>query len=148
MSRLEQDMERTPSADEIANELDLSLDDVYNSLINNQRHVSMDASLNTDESDDRSLYDTYKENEEGDPDRHLMTESLIQEVQNSLRMLAKRESEILRLYFGLDTNPPHTLEEIGMKFGLTRERVRQIKEKAIRRLKNSSRSSQLRPYLG
>jgi RNA polymerase primary sigma factor len=148
MSRLEQDMERTPSADEIANELDLSLDDVYNSLINNQRHVSMDASLNSDESDDRSLYDTYKENEEGDPDRHLMTESLIQEVQNSLRMLAKRESEILRLYFGLDTNPPHTLEEIGMKFGLTRERVRQIKEKAIRRLKNSSRSSQLRPYLG
>ena len=63
-------------------------------------------------------------------------------------MLAKRESEILRLYFGLDTNPPHTLEEIGMKFGLTAERVRQIKEKAIRRLKNSSRSSQLRPYLG
>ncbi len=148
VSKLEQDMERMPSADEIAEIMELTLDEVRNSLRNGQRHVSMDAPITSDASDERSMYDMYKENEEANPDQNLISESLRQEIKRSLSTLAKREADVLRLYFGLERSPSHTLEEIGNKYGLTRERVRQIKEKAIRRLKNSSRSHQLRPYLG
>lgn len=148
VSKLEQDMERPPTAGEIADTLDLPIDDVKNSLRHGLRHVSMDAPVSGDSGEDRSMYDMYKENEEANPDQKLLSESLRQEVKRSLSTLAKREAEILRLYFGLDKNPSHTLEEIGTLYGLTRERVRQIKEKAIRRLKTSSRCHQLRPYLG
>ena len=147
-SKLEQDMERAPTANEIADIMDLSLKDVKNSLRNNQRHVSMDAPMVGDGGDDRNMYDMYQENDEANPDQKLISESLKQEIHRSLSTLAKRESDVLRLYFGLESKPSHTLEEIGTMYGLTRERVRQIKEKAIRRLKTSSRSHQLRPYLG
>jgi len=148
VSKLEQDMERLPSAAEIADIMDLSVDDVKNSLRQSQRHVSMDAPVTNDASEDRSMYDMYKENDEANPDQKLISESLRQEIKRSLSTLAKREADVLKLYFGLDTKPSHTLEEIGKLYGLTRERVRQIKEKAIRRLKTSSRCHQLRPYLG
>ena len=147
-SKLEQDMERAPTAVEIAEIMDLSLKDVKNSLRQNQRHVSMDAPMVGDGGDDRSMYDMYQENDVANPDQKLISESLKQEIKRSLSTLAKRESDVLRLYFGLDARAPHTLEEIGTMYGLTRERVRQIKEKAIRRLKTSSRCHQLRPYLG
>ena len=148
VSKLEQDMERMPSADEIADIMDLSIDDVKNSLRQSQRHVSMDAPVSNDASEDRSMYDMYQVNDEANPDQKLISESLRQEIKRSLSTLAKREADVLKLYFGLDTRPSHTLEEIGKLYGLTRERVRQIKEKAIRRLKTSSRCHQLRPYLG
>lgn len=147
-SKLEQDMERAPTADEIADIMDLPITDVKNSLRQSQRHVSMDAPVSSDSGDERSMYDMYKENDEAHPDKNLISESLKQEIRRSLSTLAKRESDVLRLYFGLETKPPHTLEEIGTLYGLTRERVRQIKEKALRRLKTSSRCHQLRPYLG
>ena len=148
VSKLEQDMERQPTADEVADLLDISVKDVKNSMRHNQRHVSMDAPVAGDQGDDRSMYDMYQENDLATPDQNLITESLKQDIQRSLTILSKRESEVLRLYFGLNNGTVYTLEEIGMQFDLTRERVRQIKEKAIRRLKNSSRSHTLRPYLG
>jgi RNA polymerase primary sigma factor len=107
----------------------------------------MDAPV-SDGNDERNMYDMYQVNDEANPDHRLISESLKQEIKHSLSTLAKRESDVLRLYFGLDSRASHTLEEIGTMYGLTRERVRQIKEKAIRRLKTSSRCHQLRPYLG
>tara|TARA_R110002050_G_scaffold129000_1_gene250406 strand:- start:3336 stop:4205 length:870 start_codon:yes stop_codon:yes gene_type:complete len=147
-SKLEQTMERAPSADEIAEIMDMSIGDVKNSLRQSQRHVSMDAPISADGGDDRSMYDLYQVNDEANPDQRLISESLKQEIKRSLSTLAKRESDVLYLYFGLGSKTSHTLEEIGAMYGLTRERVRQIKEKAIRRLKTSSRCHQLRPYLG
>jgi RNA polymerase primary sigma factor len=147
-SKLEQDMERAPSAYEIAEMMDMAVGDVKNSLRQSQRHVSMDAPMTADGNDDRNLYDMYQVNDEANPDQNLISESLKQEIHRSLSTLAKRESDVLRLYFGLESKASHTLEEIGAMYGLTRERVRQIKEKAIRRLKTSSRCHQLRPYLG
>ena len=147
-SKLEQAMERTPSAEEIAELMELNLADVKNGLRQSQRHVSMDAPVAADGGDDRNMYDMYQVNDQANPDHRLISESLTLEVQRSLSTLAKRESEILRLYFGLEDKASHTLEEIGTIYGLTRERVRQIKEKALRRLKTSSRCHSLRPYLG
>ncbi len=147
-SKLEQDMERAPSAYEIAEMMDMAVGDVKNSLRQSQRHVSMDAPMTADGNDDRNLYDMYQVNDQANPDQNLISESLKQEINRSLSTLAKRESDVLRLYFGLESKASHTLEEIGGIYGLTRERVRQIKEKAIRRLKTSSRCHQLRPYLG
>ena len=147
-SKLEQDMERAPSAEEIAERMDLNISDVKNGLRQSQRHVSMDAPIGADGGDERNMYDMYQVNDQANPDHKLISESLTQEVQRSLSTLAKRESEILHLYFGLKDNATHTLEEIGAIYGLTRERVRQIKEKALRRLKTSSRCHSLRPYLG
>lgn len=147
-SKLEQDMERAPTAYEIAEMMDLPLKDIKNSLRQSQRHISMDAPVSGDSDDNRSMYDIHQENDEAAPDQNLISESLQSEIKRSFSILAKREKEILRLYFGLEANPPHTLEEIGSLYGLTRERVRQIKEKAVRRLKASSRSHYLRPYLG
>ena len=143
---LEQSHERPPSAEEIANELDMTISDVKESMKNSGRHVSMDAPLV--EGEDSNLYDVLRSGESPNPDRELMHESLRTEIERALETLTPREADVIRLYFGLGDQHPMTLEEIGETFDLTRERVRQIKEKAIRRLKHTSRSKILKTYLG
>ncbi len=143
---LEQAHERPPSAEEIAKELDMTINDVKESLKNSGRHVSMDAPLIQGE--DSNLYDVLRSGESPNPDRDLLHESLRTEIERALETLTPREADVIRLYFGLGDQHPMTLEEIGETFDLTRERVRQIKEKAIRRLKHTSRSKILKTYLG
>src|SRR5690554_6984609 len=143
---LEQFNERPPSPEEIAKELDMTISDVKESLKNSGRHVSMDAPLI--EGEDSNLYDVLRSGESPNPDRALLHESLRTEIERALETLTPREADVIRLYFGLGEQQPMTLEEIGETFDLTRERVRQIKEKAIRRLKHTSRSKILMTYLG
>jgi len=143
---LEQSHERPPSAEEIAKELDMTINDVKESMKNSGRHVSMDAPLV--EGEDSNLYDVLRSGESPNPDRDLLHESLRTEIERALETLTPREADVIRLYFGLASQHPMTLEEIGETFDLTRERVRQIKEKAIRRLKHTSRSKILMTYLG
>ena len=143
---LEQAHERAPSAEEIAKELDMTVNDVKESLKNSGRHVSMDAPLV--EGEDSNLYDVLNSGESPNPDRQLLHESLRTEIERALDTLTPREADVVRLYFGLGNQHAMTLEEIGETFDLTRERVRQIKEKAIRRLKHTSRSKILKTYLG
>ena len=143
---LEQSHERPPSAEEIAKELDMTINDVKESMKNSGRHVSMDAPLV--EGEDSNLYDVLNSGESPNPDRELLHESLRTEIERALETLTPREADVIRLYFGLGNQHPMTLEEIGETFDLTRERVRQIKEKAIRRLKHTSRSKILKTYLG
>jgi len=143
---LEQSNERAPSAEEIAKELDMTVNDVKESLKNSGRHVSMDAPLV--EGEDSNLYDVLNSGESPNPDKTLLHESLRTEIERALETLTPREADVVRLYFGLGNQHSMTLEEIGETFDLTRERVRQIKEKAIRRLKHTSRSKILKTYLG
>ena len=143
---LEQANERVPSAEEIAKELDMTVSDVKESMKNSGRHVSMDAPLV--EGEDSNLYDVLRSGESPNPDRNLLHESLRTEIERALETLTPREADVVRLYFGLGEKHAMTLEEIGETFDLTRERVRQIKEKAIRRLKHTSRSRILKTYLG
>ena len=143
---LEQSHERPPSAEEIAKELDMTINDVKESMKNSGRHVSMDAPLV--EGEDSNLYDVLRSGESPNPDKNLLHESLRTEIERALETLTPREADVIRLYFGLGNQHPMTLEEIGETFDLTRERVRQIKEKAIRRLKHTSRSKLLKSYLG
>jgi len=143
---LEQAHERMPSPEEIAKELDMTVDDVKQSLKNSGRHVSMDAPLIDGE--DSNLYDVLRSGESPNPDRELLHESLRTEIERALETLTPREADVIRLYFGLAGQHSMTLEEIGVTFVLTRELVRQIKEKAIRRLKHTSRSKILKTYLG
>ncbi len=143
---LEQANERPPSAEEIAKELELSVSEVKESLKNSGRHLSMDAPLI--EGEDSNLYDVLRANESPNPDKDLLLESLRVEIERALETLSCREADVVRLYFGLAGQQPMTLEEIGETFDLTRERVRQIKEKAVRRLKHNSRSKILKTYLG
>ena len=143
---LEQANERVPSAEEIARELDMSVNDVKESMKNAGRHISMDAPLV--EGEDSNLYDVIRRNESPNPDKNLVLESLRTEIDRALETLTPREADVIRLYFGLGEQHALTLEEIGETFDLTRERVRQIKEKAIRRLKQTSRSKILKTYLG
>jgi len=138
---LEQKYERAPSNDEIANKLELDEHDVKETVRNNGRHLSMDAPLTSD--DDTNLYDVFKSNSDQTPEKGLMTDSLRTEVRRVLDTLNPREADVLRFYFGLDHAAQLTLEEIGDKFDLTRERVRQIKEKAIRKLKHESKCRNL-----
>ena len=145
-ARLEQENERPPSAEEIAKELDMTVSDVKESMKNSGRHVSMDAPLI--EGEDSNLYDVLNSGESPNPDKSLLHESLKVEILRALEALTPREADVVKLYFGLGDAHPMTLEEIGETFDLTRERVRQIKEKAIRRLKHTSRSKILRTYLG
>ncbi|MFD1315309.1 sigma-70 family RNA polymerase sigma factor [Namhaeicola litoreus] len=145
-ARLEQENERVPSAEEIAKELDMTVSDVKESMKNSGRHVSMDAPLI--EGEDSNLYDVLDYGESPNPDGSLLHESLQVEILRALETLTPREADVVKLYFGLGDQHPMTLEEIGETFDLTRERVRQIKEKAIRRLKHTSRSKILRTYLG
>ncbi|MCH8286305.1 sigma-70 family RNA polymerase sigma factor [candidate division KSB1 bacterium] len=145
-SNLEQEFEREPSASEIAEELEMTPFEVSDTLKISGRHLSMDAPFNQGE--DNRLLDVIKNDRQPPPDSLLMQESLRKEVDRALSTLTKREAEVVKLYFGLDQEHPLTLEEIGEQFSLTRERVRQIKEKAIKRLRHASRSRALRTYLG
>lgn len=145
-SKLEQKFERPPSTDEIAESLDLPETKVESVLKITTRTVSMDAPLTQDE--DMSLLDVYVSDDNPTTDRELMKESLAREIQRLLATLTKKERDVINLYYGIGMNHGLTLDEIAMKFDLTRERVRQIKEKAIRRLKHTSRSKLLKAYLG
>ncbi len=145
-SNLEQEFEREPSPEEIAEQLDMTAFEVTDTMKMSGRHLSMDAPFNQGE--DNRLLDIIQNEMQPSPDNTLMKESLKKEVDRALETLSMREAEVVRLYFGLNREHPLTLEEIGEKFSLTRERVRQIKEKALRRLRNTSRSKALRTYLG
>ncbi|MBT8325136.1 MAG: RNA polymerase sigma factor RpoD/SigA [Winogradskyella sp.] len=145
-SHLEQLYQRPPNAEEIANELDISTSEVKNSMKNSGRHLSMDAPLK--EGETFSLYDVVSAGETPKPDRDLMSESLNLEVNRALETLTQKESDIIKLNFGIGNQPPMSLEEIGSIFDITRERVRQIREKGIRRLRHESRSKILKTYLG
>lgn len=145
-SELEQKFQREPSTEEIAEVLGDTVERVRADLKVSGRHVSMDAPFAQGE--ESSLLSVLPDESESTPDAALMTDSLSMEVQRALSTLTTRESQVLGLYFGLNNNDPMTLEEIGEKFDLTRERVRQIKERATRRLKDMSRSKTLRSYLG
>ncbi len=145
-SNLEQEYEREPSAQELAHELDMDENEVADTLKISGRHVSMDAPFAQGE--DNRLLDVLSNDQQPSPDTVLMIESLKMEIERALSTLTEREAEVIRLYFGLNKEHSLTLEEIGERFNLTRERVRQIKEKAIRRLRHASRSKNLRAYLG
>jgi len=145
-AKLEQQLEREPTADEIAKVMDMMPEDVFETLKNSGRHVSMDAPLSVND-EGGSMYDVMEEKDSISPDRELIHESLRREIERSLSTLTVREADVVRLYFGLNGQQPLTLEEIGERFELTRERVRQIKEKAVRRLKHTSRSKLLKAYL-
>lgn len=145
-SALEQEFEREPSASEIAEQLDMTDFEVADTLKISGRHLSMDAPFSN--SEDNRLLDVIQNDHQPPPDSDLMSESLKVEIERALATLTKREAEVVRLYFGLGQEHPLTLEEIGERFNLTRERVRQIKEKAIRRLRHASRSRALRAFLG
>ena len=146
-AKLEQEHERPPTAIELAELLEMTLEEVKTSMNNAGKHLSMDAPLREGD-DSGTMLDVMKNNDMPDPVEALMTDSLRIEIERSLDGLSIREADVIRLYFGLNGNQPHTLEEIGQKFDLTRERVRQIKEKAIRRLKHAGRGRVLRAYLG
>ncbi len=143
---LEQENERPPSPEEIAKKLDMTVSDVKESMKNSGRHLSMDAPLI--EGEDSNLYDVLNIGESPNPDKELLLDSLRTEIDRALETLTPREADVVKLYFGLGEQQAMTLEEIGETFDLTRERVRQIKEKAIRRLKHTSRSKILMTYLG
>ena len=145
-SNLEQEYEREPSASEIAEELEMTPYEVSDTLKISGKHLSLDAPFN--QGDDNRLLDVIQDDHQPPPDDLLLDESLRIEVKRALKTLSDREAEVIKLYFGLDREHPLTLEEIGERFNLTRERVRQIKEKAIRRLRHTSRSRMLRSYLG
>ncbi len=145
-SELEQKFEREPSPEEIAEVLELTTAEVVDTLKISGRHVSVDAPFVQGE--ENRLLDVLENEDEESPDTGLMNDSLRKEVQRALSTLTKREADVISLYFGLNGEHSLTLEEIGEKFNLTRERVRQIKEKAIRRLRHTSRSKALKPYLG
>ncbi len=145
-SNLEQEFEREPSAQELAQELDMDVNEVADNLKIAGRHVSMDAPFAQGE--ENRLLDVIEDDQQPSPDYVLMNESLKSEIQRALSTLSNREAEVIQLYFGLNKEHSMTLEEIGERFNLTRERVRQIKEKAIRRLRHASRSKSLKTYLG
>ena len=144
-SKLEQEYEREPSPEELADILETTVDKISDTLSNSGRHVSMDAPFVQGE--ENTLLDVL-ENHEPNTDSNLINESLSEEIKRSLSTLTEREREIIVLFFGLSTNHPLSLEEIGEKFNLTRERVRQIKDKALQRLRHTSRSKILKSYLG
>jgi RNA polymerase primary sigma factor len=145
-NQLEQEFQREPTTDEVAKLMETKPELVEDSLNFAGIHVSMDAPLREEEAN--NLYDVMMNDDSLNPEDSLMDTSLKQEIERSLGTLGDREAEILRFYFGLNSYQPHTLEEIGNEFGLTRERVRQIKEKAIKKLKNQYRNRLLKSYLG
>jgi RNA polymerase primary sigma factor len=145
-SYLEQANERPPSAEEIAQELDMTVSEVQQSIKNSGRHVSMDAPLK--EGEDSNLYDVMRSGESPRPDKGLMRQSLNTEINRALDTLSPREADVVKLYYGIGDQQSMTLAEIGLTFDLTRERVRQIREKAIRKLRHNTRSKLLKAYLG
>jgi RNA polymerase primary sigma factor len=145
-SALEQKFEREPSPEELAEVLELTTDEVVNTMKISGRHISMDAPFAQGE--ENNLLDVLENNHENTPDSELINDSLRRDVMRTLTTLTEREAEVVSLYYGLNGTNSYSLEEIGEKFDLTRERVRQIKEKAIKRLRTTSRSRSLKPYLG
>jgi RNA polymerase primary sigma factor len=145
-ARLEQEYEREPSSQEIAEILEMAPDEVKDSLKTNGRTVSMDAPISSEE--DNNMYDVMQSTDTPSPDRNLINESLAYEIERALSTLSPREAKVLKLYFGINMKHPFTLEEIGEELGLTRERVRQIKEKAIKRIQFTTRCRILKTYLG
>jgi len=145
-SRLEQKYEREPSEQEIADMLEMAPDEVKEALKTNGRTVSMDAPINPDE--ENTMYDVIQNPESMSPDKNLIRESLSFEIERALNTLSVREATVLKLYFGINMKHPLSLEEIGEKLKLTRERVRQIKEKAIRKIQYTTRCKILKTYLG
>jgi RNA polymerase primary sigma factor len=146
ISELEQKYEREPTAFEITEALEMAPADVAEAINNLGRHISFDAPLAQDE--EGNLYDVLLSEDASNPDKELLTDSLRQEIERVLNTLTQREANIIRLYFGLSGKHVHTLGEISEKFNLTKERVRQIKEKSIRRLKHTTKSKILKTYLG
>ncbi len=146
LSELEQQYEREPSIDEISKAIELAPEDIKDALRSSGRHVSMDAPLTDGEEGD--MYEVLLSKDSPSPDGDLINDSLRKEIERALSSLTIREANIIKLYFGLNGKHPYTLEEIGEEFNLTRERVRQIKEKAIKRLKHTTRSKILKSYLG
>jgi RNA polymerase primary sigma factor len=145
-ARLEQEYEREPSSQEIGDMLEMFPEDVKEALKTNGRTVSMDAPISSEE--DNTMYDVLQSNDTPSPDKNLINESLAFEIERALSTLSPRESKVLKLYFGLGMKHPFTLEEIGEELNLTRERVRQIKEKAIKRIQFTTRCRILKTYLG
>ncbi len=146
LEQLEKEYGREPSMQELAEKMEMTAYEVADVLKTSARHLSLDEPFN--EEDGNSLLDVIESDRYDPPDAGLMRESLRQEIEKVLSTLKPREAEIIKLYFGLDGDRPLTLEEIGEYFKLTRERVRQIKEKALRRLRHRSRLEPLRKYLG
>ena len=145
ISKLEQQLERPPSEEELAEMLDIPEDKIKAIMGISGRHVSIDAPLASDE--DVNFVDVLPNEDTPPTDDKLMQESLSQEIERCLSTLTEIEREVIRMYFGIGQPPPLSLDEIAMKFNLTRERVRQIKEKGIKRLKTSSKSKHLKAYL-
>lgn len=145
-NNLEQEFEREPNASEIAKVLDMDVTEITDTMRLGGRSISMDAPFTQGE--ENNLLDVIQNDAQPNPDFTLMTESLKTEITRALDVLPEREAEVIKLYFGLSTEHSLTLEEIGEKYNLTRERVRQIKEKAIRKLRHTSRSKNLKSYLG
>jgi RNA polymerase primary sigma factor len=143
-SQLEQEFERAPTTEEIAKVLDIDVEDVSYTIKKGTRSISMDSSNNNDGK--YRLIDILPNEYDPEPDAHVMDESLREEINQILNTLTYRESRILKLYYGLDGEKAHTLEEVGIEFRLTRERVRQIKEKALKKLRHTSRSKLLKQY--
>jgi RNA polymerase primary sigma factor len=143
---LEQKFEREPTVEELSEVLAIAPNDVKDALKSSNRHISMDAPISHDE--DSNMYDVLLSSETPSPDKGLLNDSLRKEIERALDTLTVREAAIIRLYFGLNGKHPHTLEEIGEELELTRERVRQIKEKAIKRLKQATRCKVLKSYMG
>ena len=144
-SYLEQAHERPPSAEEIAEELDLSVSEVKQSLKNTGKHISMDAPFA--EGEDSNLYDVISASETPMPDTELVKESIRQEIGRVLETLSEREADVVKLYYGIGQSSTMTLDEIGITFDLTRERVRQIREKAIRKLRKSAKSDLIQSFI-
>jgi len=148
-SELEQKLERPPSADELAEILDCTPQEVKQSLSQNGRHISMDAPLVEGDDSSSSMYDVMGSKDSlPSPESNLVLESLRSDIRQSLKTLTPRESQVVSMFYGLEGKMPLSLEEIGDRFDLTRERVRQIKEKAIRRLKHTTKNVILKSYLG
>lgn len=147
-SELEQKFERPPSAEEMAEFLGCTTEEIKQSLSHNGRHVSMDAPLVEGDESSSSMYDVLSNDSMPGPESNLVLESLRKDIERSLTALTPRECDVVKLFYGLEGRAPMSLDEIGYRFDLTRERVRQIKEKAIRRLKHSSKNRILKSYLG
>ena len=146
ISRMEQNLGRMPSEDEIAEAVNIDKEDIQRYLNNNGRHVSMDAPLAPGE--ETNLYDMVLNTDASNPEDNLMYDSLTIEIERALKHIGEREAEIIRLFYGLHGLTPQSLDEIGEKFNLTRERVRQIREKSIQKLKSTSCNRLLKNYLG
>jgi RNA polymerase primary sigma factor len=145
---LEQELERQPTSEELAKILDISTEDVEFTMQISGRQSSLDAPLFTGDENKNTLLDVLQNDSDSSPDEKLLQDSLVNEIKNLLSTLDEREAEVIKLAFGIENGKRATLEEIGDRFGLTRERIRQIKEKALSKLRTSKRSSKLRKYLG